>query len=310
MIPFTHLTRRGFVATAAAALIPAIGRPDSPTCTLTGEQEEGPYYVPDEKLRQDITEGKPGVPLQLRVALVDSRTCRPLANAALDIWHCDALGVYSGFTGESPDGGPGGGRGPGRGRGAGPGGPPPDFDPDGFGPPPPGAFGPGGPGGPGGRGRGSRQIDPTRFLRGVQITNKDGLAQFTTVYPGWYSGRAIHIHLKAHLVGVSAAGDPYSSGHVAHTGQLFFPEDLTERIAKLEPYSKRLGVHRTTQAEDHVFTEQHGSGVMLAMERIGKRSDTDGFVATIRLAVDAAATPPPVGMGGGGRGRGGPGRPF
>jgi len=85
MIQLTHLTRRGFVATAAAALIPAIGRSDNPSCTLTGEQEEGPYYVPDEKLRHDITEGKPGVPLQLRVALVDSRTCRPLANAALDI---------------------------------------------------------------------------------------------------------------------------------------------------------------------------------------------------------------------------------
>jgi len=306
MIPFTHLTRRGFVA--AAALIPAIGRPDSPSCTLTGEQEEGPYYVADERLRQDITEGKPGVPLQLRVALVDSKTCRPLPNAALDIWHCDASGVYSGFTAESPDGGPGGGRGPGRGRGPGPGGPPPDFDPDGFGPPPPpGAFGPGGPGGPGGRGRGPRQIDPTRFLRGVQLTNKDGLAQFTTVYPGWYSGRAIHIHLKAHL---GETADPYSTGNVAHTGQLFFPEDLTERIAKLEPYSKRLGIHRTTQAEDHVFTEQHGSGVMLAMERIGKRSDAEGFVATITLAVDPAATPAPVGIGGGGRGRGGPGRPF
>ncbi len=161
--------------------------------------------------------------------------------------------------------------------------------------------------GPGGRGRGPRQIDNTRFLRGVQLTNKDGLAQFTTVYPGWYSGRAIHIHLKAHLGGTA---DPYSTGHVAHTGQLFFPEDLTERVAKLEPYSTRLAIHRTTQAEDQIFNSQHGSGVMLAMERIGKRSDEEGFVATITLAVDQAATPAPVGIGGGGRGRGGPGRPF
>jgi protocatechuate 3,4-dioxygenase beta subunit len=145
------------------------------------------------------------------------------------------------------------------------------------------------------------------------LTNKDGIAQFATVYPGWYSGRAIHIHLKAHLAAATPDGsrsDPYATGHVAHTGQLFFPEDLTERIAKLEPYSKRLGIHRTTQAEDQVFTEQHGSGVMLAMERVGKRSDAEGFVATITLAVDPSASPAPVGVGGGGRGRGGPGRPF
>jgi protocatechuate 3,4-dioxygenase beta subunit len=296
MIRRFHLTRRGFVAAAAAALIPSVGRPSTPSCTLTHEQEEGPYYVEDEKLRQNITEGKPGVPVQLRIALVDSRSCAPLANAALDIWHCDALGVYSGFTAESPDGGPGGG------RGRGPGGPPPDFEGDGFGPPP----GPP-PGGFGGRGRGPREIDKTRFLRGVQLTDKDGLAQFATVYPGWYSGRAIHIHIKAHIVGGSHSGsasDPYSSGHVAHTGQLFFPEGLTERVAKLEPYSKRLGVHRTTQSEDHVFNSQHGSGVMLNIERLSKRSEADGFLATITLAVDPEATPGPVGVGG--RGRGGP----
>ena len=89
--------------------------PTTPACTLTSEQEEGPYYVDDETLRSDITEKKPGIPVQLAVMLVDARTCNPLGNAALDIWHCDALGVYSGFTAMSPDGGTGGpgGRGPG-----------------------------------------------------------------------------------------------------------------------------------------------------------------------------------------------------
>jgi protocatechuate 3,4-dioxygenase beta subunit len=140
-------------------------------------------------------------------------------------------------------------------------------------------------------------VDATRFLRGVQLTDAKGLVEFATVYPGWYSGRAIHIHLKAHMGSLT--------GHVAHTGQFFFPEDLTERVAKLEPYAKRLNVHRTTQAEDHVFTEQHGSTQMLAIDRLG-RKDSDGFVATITVAVDPNATPGPVGPGGGrgpGRGR-------
>ena len=57
-----------------------------------------------------------------------------------------------------------------------------------------------------------RQTDATRFLRGVQVTDKKGLVEFATLYPGWYSGRAIHIHMKVHL-----------GGHVSHTGQLFFP---------------------------------------------------------------------------------------
>jgi len=200
----------------------------------------------------------------------DARTCNPLANAALDIWHCDASGVYSGFTAMSPDGGFGG----------------------------PGGLGGRGPGGPGGRGQ--RQIDATRFLRGVQLTDQQGRAEFLTVYPGWYSGRAIHIHVKAHIGGEAA--QKYAGGHVAHTGQFFFPEDLTERIARLEPYAKRLAVHRTTQAEDQIFTGQHGADGMLSIERLG-RSDSDGFRATIKLAVDPDATPAPVGMGGG-RGRG------
>src|SRR5580692_5345660 len=98
-----HLSRRGFLTGGAVALASASGMPSTPSCTLIAEQEVGPYYIDDEKLRQDITEGKPGVPVKLRVALVDASRCTPLENVSLDIWHCDALGVYSGFTGNSPE---------------------------------------------------------------------------------------------------------------------------------------------------------------------------------------------------------------
>jgi protocatechuate 3,4-dioxygenase beta subunit len=284
MSSFLWTTRRGFLIAGAGALVGASGIAATPACTLTSEQEEGPYYIDDEKLRADITEGRPGVPLKLRIALVDSRTCAPLANAAVDIWHCDALGVYSGFTSNSPDGG----------RGRGPGGPPPDgFDPGG--PPPDGPppeFGRGFGRGPGrGPGRGRGPVDATRFLRGVQITDAKGIVEFSSLYPGWYSGRAIHFHMKTHTSGMG--------GHVAHTGQMFFPEDLTERIAKREPYATRLGVHRTTQSEDNVFRNQHGAEQMAGIERLGK-ADADGFIASVTVAVDPEASPRPVG--GGGRG--------
>jgi protocatechuate 3,4-dioxygenase beta subunit len=59
--------------------------------TVAAEQEVGPYYVADELVRRDVREDKPGLPLLLRLAVLDLHTCKPLSNAAIDIWHCDAL---------------------------------------------------------------------------------------------------------------------------------------------------------------------------------------------------------------------------
>src|SRR5207237_2814243 len=68
------------------------------TCVLAPEMTEGPYYVPNEKVRRNITEGRPGTPLLLHLTVVDASTCRPIKGAAVDIWHADAGGVYSGET--------------------------------------------------------------------------------------------------------------------------------------------------------------------------------------------------------------------
>lgn len=273
------LSRRGFLVSGAAVVSAAWTLPSAPACTLVSEQEVGPYYIDYEQIRQDLTEGKAGVPLRLRIGLIDAKSCAPLMNAALDIWHCDALGVYSGYTSNSPDGG-----GPGA-RGGRPFGPPPGGARAGrFGSPP-----------------APKTTDNKRFLRGVQVTDKRGIAEFATLYPGWYSGRAIHIHLKVHLGG-GMAEEKYAGGHVCHTGQLFFPEEITERVAKIEPYSKRLEVHRTTQEEDNIFSSQGGGASMLSLERLTKGADGGGFIANVALAVDPDATPGPV--------RGfGPGRP-
>ncbi|MFG3343161.1 intradiol ring-cleavage dioxygenase [Glycomyces sp. NPDC048151] len=92
--------RPGQQPTASAA--PTTALPDD-TCVLTTEMTEGPYYLESTR-RTDITEGKPGAPLALRVTVLDAATCAVLPNAAVEIWHCDQWGYYSGFTGNSPGG--------------------------------------------------------------------------------------------------------------------------------------------------------------------------------------------------------------
>jgi len=72
----------------------------STALALTPEQEEGPFYVALEKIRKDIRLGKQGVPLQLKLKVVDT-TNKPVANAACDIWQCDADGVYSDESSEN-----------------------------------------------------------------------------------------------------------------------------------------------------------------------------------------------------------------
>ncbi|NUU24009.1 MAG: intradiol ring-cleavage dioxygenase [Streptomycetaceae bacterium] len=74
-------------------------------CVLSSNVTEGPYYLDNALVRQDITEGKQGVPLKLRLTVQDTTaSCNPVAGAAVEIWHCDAWGYYSGYTTTSPGG--------------------------------------------------------------------------------------------------------------------------------------------------------------------------------------------------------------
>ncbi|MFF2425525.1 intradiol ring-cleavage dioxygenase [Streptomyces mirabilis] len=223
----------GLAATQATAATEhqAAARPAA-ACVLTPEQTEGPYYLDLETVRKDITEGKAGVALTLRVTVVDAATCAPLPQAAVDIWHCDALGVYSGYVagGSTPD---------------------------------------------------------TTFLRGVQLTDSAGVAEFTTVYPGWYVGRALHIHVKTH-VGGSVSNGTYHGGHVSHTGQLYFPEAYNTRIAALSPYRNNT-VTRTLNARDGIY-RNGGSSTLLTLSQAG--SDLGkGVTGTVVLGIDPATTP-------------------
>jgi protocatechuate 3,4-dioxygenase beta subunit len=96
----------------------------------------------------------------------------------------------------------------------------------------------------------------------------NGLATLKTIYPGWYQGRTVHIHVKVHL-----------GGNVVHTGQLYFPDAVTDKVYRKAPYSARPG--RTTRnANDSVFVNG-GKNSMVSIRADG----TAGYIAAITMGV-------------------------
>jgi len=106
-------TRRGFLtlASASAAGLLQTGRAQAATespaagtddaCILTPQSEEGPYYLDPRLVRADITEGKAGVPLALRLRVIEAGSCAPISGARVDIWHCNGEGLYSGYANQT-----------------------------------------------------------------------------------------------------------------------------------------------------------------------------------------------------------------
>jgi protocatechuate 3,4-dioxygenase beta subunit len=87
----------GLPAWAASAAAEA-GLITASVCRVAPETTAGPFYLDPRLVRRDITEGRPGVPLRLMLQVV-TVDCRPVEGARVDVWHCDALGEYSGFGG-------------------------------------------------------------------------------------------------------------------------------------------------------------------------------------------------------------------
>ncbi|MFD9004859.1 intradiol ring-cleavage dioxygenase [Streptomyces sp. NPDC059582] len=234
---------------------------------LTSEAVEGPYYIDADKIRRNITEDREGIALLLALKVIDSETCRPVRDAAVDIWHCDASGVYSGYE----DQGSGGG-------GPAPTGEPPTGTPTGA---PPS-------GGPGGGGGGHQEpTDDSRYLRGTWRTDRHGHVTFKTVFPGWYRGRCVHIHVKVHVDGEwTDAG--YEGGHTCHTGQFFFDEESVLASAGVVPYSANT-TERTTLSEDTVYDRSGSQGGLLRL-RYDRRDIAEGVHGSITVGVDPDTT--------------------
>ncbi|MGW5444689.1 intradiol ring-cleavage dioxygenase [Streptomyces asiaticus] len=241
---------------------------------LTSETTEGPYYIDADKIRKDITEGKEGIPMTLRLKVIDSDSCKPVAKAAVDIWHCDALGLYSGYESSSSGGG-----------GTPPTGTPPTGTPP-TGTPPTDAPTGAPTGAPPGGGH-QEPTDDKRYLRGTQLTDRHGFVEFTTVFPGWYRGRCVHIHTKVHIGG-KLTDDGYEGGHTCHTGQLFFAEEAVLDSAKVAPYNTST-TERTTLDEDGIYPGNGAQGGLLKVKyRKGKIEQ--GVVGSLTLGVDPDAT--------------------
>ena len=216
---------------AASAGASVSGTVVAPSCIVRPALTEGPYFV-DEKLnRSDIrTEPstgavKPGIQLALtfNVSRVASSGCTALANAQVDVWHCDAAGVYS----DASD---------------------PSFNTKG-----------------------------QKFLRGYQLTDASGQASFTTIYPGWYGGRAVHIHFKIRTF----AG---TSKTYEFTSQLFFDDTTTDLVYKNAPYSGRPS-RDTRNQTDMVYTSNGNSGAMLLATLTPSGA---GYAAAFAIGLNAA----------------------
>ena len=188
---------------------------------LSKEETQGPYWFDVDSIRSDIREDRPGATFELALRALDCSGSGPIPNAVIEIWHCDAGGVYSGFESGSA-GGPG------------------DAPP---GPPPRNGGGGGAPGGSGGNDQEATPTDDGTYLRGAQTTDKDGIVTFTTIFPGWYRGRTTHIHVKVHI-----------DKKTVLTTQLFFDEALLNTVNAAAPYSSHTGREsNTTNAQDSIY---------------------------------------------------------
>jgi protocatechuate 3,4-dioxygenase beta subunit len=195
------------------------------SCVVRPQLTEGPYFVDEMLNRSDIRSDpaggavRPGLPLRLsfRVSRPSSGACTPLTGALVDVWHCDALGVYS------------------------------DAQDMGF------------------------NTRGQKFLRGYQVSDASGLAQFTTIYPGWYSGRAVHIHFKIR----NGAG---SSPGFEFTSQVFFDEAITDLVHAQAPYNTK-GRRNTTNAADGIY---QGGGSQLLLPLV---ADGSGYGSTFDIAL-------------------------
>jgi protocatechuate 3,4-dioxygenase beta subunit len=124
-------------------------------CTMLKDSIEGPFYFCTNPGVADIARGQPGAPLVIALRAINAATCAPIPDAVIDIWHCDARGLYSGQNMavdeaiKSPKHTP--------------------------------------------------PVNDDRHCRGALRTDSDGIAEFRSIYPGYYVERAVHVHFKVHI---------------------------------------------------------------------------------------------------------------
>jgi uncharacterized protein (TIGR03437 family) len=214
------------VGAGATAMLGSANSAGAATCAATPAQTEGPYFVEENLNRSDIRADptsvvvKPGVLLTIKmnVSLSTNTACAVLPGARVEIWHCDASGLYSDV-------------------------------------------------------RQNNTLNQ-EFLRGYQITDQNGDVNFTTIYPGWYMGRAVHIHFKVRTYNGDTRLDEFTS-------QFFFDESITDAVHAQSPYNTR-GRRDTLNTTDMIFRgTQNNDRLMAAVTRTDR-----GYSASIDVAVN------------------------
>lgn len=175
----------------------------SGTCTTSPTETAGPFPTksPSSLVNANIVSDRTGIPLTVKISINNSNSnCAALANAIVDIWHCDAAGNYSEYGGT-----------------------------------------------------GMQSVDYTgssyHFLRGRQTTDANGLVTFTSIFPGWYSGRAPHIHVHVYN----------ASGTSLLITQIAFPTDVCNTVYTTATGFYTKGKQDTSNAADNVFSDSLAS---------------------------------------------------
>ncbi|EJM78059.1 intradiol ring-cleavage dioxygenase [Pseudomonas sp. GM60] len=215
-----------------------------PAYLLSPEQIVGPYFRNPKLIRRNISEGLDGIPLVLRLTIIDAMTREPVNGAIVDIWHCNARGAYSGWSKVNPD---------------------KEVDVGDIGAVP--------------------RTDDDTYLRGGQFTDQKGIVRFTTIYPGFYAGRALHIHVA---IRVTAGNNYLEERHVAWVGQLYFPEVASRSVLNAREYSGRT-VTALTNDEDYFYTSMGGAASTLNVHTLGRDSKEDGFFGQMTIGIDTFA---------------------
>jgi len=239
------------------------------TCVLTPDVTEGPYYhMYGHPIRQNVAELQSGLLTLLDIGVIDVNTCRPLPNVLVDIWQANATGHYAGhpvpephLVNEKPQ--------------------------------------------VGGKRSGlltkfPRTAHEETFLRGAWPTDQNGVAQFTTIFPGYYTGRAVHIHTKVFPEWESFPNGSFSPGRLVHTGQFFFEDDINMQVDKMWPYMMnpiRDTVGRTRNWRDslNIFEDSQGPerqyNPVFKMHMLGSII-SQGLIGYITMGVNASVSYP------------------
>jgi len=241
------------------------------TCVLAPEGTGGPYHHSEgHPIRQNIAELQDGLLLLLDIGVIDVETCKPLPNVLVDIWQANATGSYAGhplphqhLVDEKPQVG----------------------------------------------GKRSGLLSPfprtnfhETFLRGAWPTDHNGVSQFTTIFPGFYTGRATHIHTRVFPEWTPLPNGTFKGGRLVHTGQFFFEDEINMVIDKMHPYSTNpimntYGRTRNWRDSLNIFEESHGPegnyNPIFKLELLGGVI-SQGLIGYITMGVNASASYPVV----------------